>query len=430
MKLDDYVRVFLRRKWVVIVTALVATATVAIGSALLPPTYTATARLRVVTATSGSPDFVEYDLNYTDRIMGTYVEIASSSSMRAVLRERLGVDALPAIAVEVVPDTELLAITVEDSDPALAQDTAATLSGLLVNEVPFRGVRIYVVETAALSGPPSLQERIVTLGLALAVGLVGGVGLALVWETLDPRLYSANQIAAAAELPLLGEIPAVRRVQAAALLDRDPAYAEAVLRLAANLVSMAQGRGLHTLLVVSAEPQEGKSALVAALGIAVARQGYRVVLVDADLRLSALHSLLGLDNANGLSRVLQQEASLAEALQRTEHAGLQVLTSGPAHPQPGELLGSQAMRAVLSELARCGDLIVLDSPAYLAVADAAMLAPAVDGALLVSRRGRVRRESIRAVRQQWPALGASLLGVVVNWAEAGASSRYWRYYGR
>ncbi len=87
------------------------------------------------------------------------------------------------------------------------------------------------------------------------------------------------------------------------------------------------------------------------------------------------------------------------------------------------------MRGVISSLSERCDMILIDSPAYLAVADAAVLAPVVDGVLLVSRRGQIRQEALQTVRRQLSALGVNLLGIVVNWAEVGATSRYRQYYG-
>jgi capsular exopolysaccharide synthesis family protein len=181
------------------------------------------------------------------------------------------------------------------------------------------------------------------------------------------------------------------------------------------------------LLVTSAEPQEGKTTIVANLAYTLAESGRQVVAVDCDLRRPRLHATLNLTNEIGLSSVLQQQATLDAALHLTEFPGLQVLSAGPSTPKPAELLGSRAMTDLIGELRQRFDLVLLDTPAIAAVTDAAILAPLVDGVLLVVRRAKAREEGVRAACQQLAGVGARPIGVVLNRARQEGSYYYYQY---
>jgi non-specific protein-tyrosine kinase len=161
---------------------------------------------------------------------------------------------------------------------------------------------------------------------------------------------------------------------------------------------------------------------VANLAFAIAQSGRRVVVVDGDLRRPALHELFGLSNEMGLSSVLKQELSLDEAVQSSRMPGVQVLTSGPLPHNPAEWLNSPQMAALIERLGHQCDMVLVDAPALLAVTDAAVLAPTVDGVLLVVERTQARREAVRAARQQLVDVKARWVGLVVNRAEHGRSA--------
>lgn len=425
----DYLQILWRRKLVIITTALFALATVVAGKVMIPPTYTTTATLRVLTATSGSSDYFDYELGYSDRIMNTYVEIATSSPILTTVLEELGIDTLPKITVEALPDTELLQITVRDTDSTLARNVANTLAEVLVNHRPVGGNRVYVVQPATPPEPPDVIDSLMHIALGLVVGLMGGGGLAFVFESLDTRLHTAGQIASTTNLPVLGEIPVAGRRKRKVLLATLYPYCEAFNRLGTGILAHTTPEaGPRTFLVTSAHPLEGKSTVVANLAASLAWTDKRVVVIDADLRRPTLHTHLALPNANGLSSLLRGETALSEAIRFAQSAGVHVITSGPTPPNPIALLGSGKMRVLLEELARQFDVVLLDSPAFLVVADTAALAPVVDSVIIVARRGSTQRKAVLDTRQQLAALNPLVLGVVINRAKPDAVHRYRRYY--
>ncbi len=189
--------------------------------------------------------------------------------------------------------------------------------------------------------------------------------------------------------------------------------AEAYRTLRTNIQFSSIDREVRSLLVTSAGPNEGKSTVVANLGVTMAEGGKRVVVVDADLRRPGLHRIFNLDEAAGLTTMVLDQ-SLEPPLQGTHVPGLRLLASGPLPPNPAELLASERLVRTLARLLELADLVILDSPPIGPVSDAAILASRVDGTLLVVDSGHTRLETARQAKEQLERVGARLLGVVLN----------------
>ncbi|MBX7233268.1 MAG: CpsD/CapB family tyrosine-protein kinase [Caldilineales bacterium] len=205
------------------------------------------------------------------------------------------------------------------------------------------------------------------------------------------------------------------------LTDARSTQAEAYRSLRTNLEFSSLDHPLHTLLVTSAAPDEGKSTTLANLGVINAQAGKRVILVDCDLRRPALHKLFGVDNSLGVtSAILGGEARLP--LQPTGIANLQLLTSGPMPPNPADVLASARMDALLRQLTAEADLVLLDAPPVIAVTDAVLLATKADGVLLVIHAGQTKREHAERARDLLAKVNARLVGAVLNNAAVDASA--------
>jgi capsular exopolysaccharide synthesis family protein len=308
----------------------------------------------------------------------------------------------------------------------LKQETYATLLRLYeqaqAREALFENT-LYVVEPAVTPQAPARPRKGLNITLGFVVGLVGAMGLALLFEGLDTTLHTVEQIEGVTELPTLGEIPAAVGWQQETPLNGTSSSEEAFRRLRTNIFALGQDAPVQTLLVTSAGPGEGKSTIVAKLASAMAQSGRKVIAVDGDLRRPALHEILDLPNERGLSSILHQEATLDEAVQESTTTGIQVLTSGPLPPNPAELLGSPEMTTLLQRLTQEFDLVLLDTPALLPVIDAAVLAPIADGVVLVVELAQARQEAVRTACRQLASVKARPVGVVVN--RAGQSHRHY-----
>lgn len=207
--------------------------------------------------------------------------------------------------------------------------------------------------------------------------------------------------------------------------------AEAYRTLRTSIQFAGLDHKCRSVVVTSASPGEGKSTTVANFGIVTAQTGARVCLIDSDLRRPSLHRMFGLGNSRGLTSALLEGLPFAEVAQPTAVAHLSVLTSGPPPPNPAELVGSNRMRDCIEAAAADFDLVLLDSPPVVSVADAIALAAFADGVVLVVQAGKVPHEVVRRAAGQIEAVKGRILGVVmnnVNLRRDGYHYDYYRYY--
>jgi succinoglycan biosynthesis transport protein ExoP len=305
-------------------------------------------------------------------------------------------------------------------------------ANLLAGYVSIRSIEsqlldVVIVEPARPPTEPIRPRRVLNTAFAALSGCIIACVAAFLLEYLNYTLQDADEVREALSLPTLGAIPRVKswqedgrvRVQA----EEWPA-GEAFRILRTNIQFSSVDRVVRTLLVTSTVPQEGKTAIVANLGAVIAQGGRKVLLVDADLRRPRLHRALEVPNRVGLSSLMLGGEDLQECIAETGIANLHVLPSGPLPPNPSELLGSQRMQDLLHELAQQADVMLIDSPPVLPVADAAVLARRVDGVLLVLEAGRTRQEAARRAVENLRQVGANLIGVVLN----GVTTRRGGYY--
>jgi capsular exopolysaccharide synthesis family protein len=170
----------------------------------------------------------------------------------------------------------------------------------------------------------------------------------------------------------------------------------------------------RTLLVTSTVPGEGKTTTASNLAMAMAMDGRRIILIDADMRRPSLAKCFGIETQPGLSNVLVGQTSWNEALQDTSVPGLRVLTSGALPPNPAELLSSPAMDQLLEVLREEADMVILDTPPCPATADTQVLSAKVDGVVYVMHLGKVRKAALNHSFSMLHRANAHILGVVLN----------------
>jgi capsular exopolysaccharide synthesis family protein len=207
--------------------------------------------------------------------------------------------------------------------------------------------------------------------------------------------------------------PVASGVALTMLADPQSPAAEAYRSLAANLRFAYADRQLQTIGITSAAAGEGKSTTVANLAIALAEGGGRVIVIDADLRRPMMHALFGLERQDGLASVLLGEQSQLP-LQDTQAPGVRVLTCGQAPANPLEVLASRRIEHVLSLARAQAEFVLVDTTPAGALADAIVLAPRLDGIVLVVSAGRTKRDMARRAREQLERVNANLLGVVLT----------------
>ncbi|HKK28263.1 MAG TPA: polysaccharide biosynthesis tyrosine autokinase, partial [Gemmatimonadota bacterium] len=299
---------------------------------------------------------------------------------------------------------------------------------------------VRVVESAVLPDEPIAPRPLRNLALGGFLGLLLGVGLAFVREYTDRTLHADEDVEAVVGAPVLARVPpvaaaarkkALRSEGLVAAGGGQSVPAEAFRSLRTNVRYTRAGEGTREILVTSPGAQDGKSLTAANLAVTLAQQGARTLLLDADLRKPVQHEAFGVDRQPGLSECLVDGIPLGRAVRATHVEGLDLLTAGAAPPNPAELLGSERMERLLAEARETYGAMVVDTPPVLVVTDAAVLAPHLEGTLVVVRAERTVREAAEAAVEQLRRVGAEVLGVVLNDAEADGKYGYYypAYYG-
>lgn len=205
---------------------------------------------------------------------------------------------------------------------------------------------------------------------------------------------------------------------------------EAYRTLRTNLGFAGVDQAFRSMLISSPSPQDGKSTVIANLGVAMAQTGSRVLIVDCDLRKPVQHKIFGLDNQQGFTNCLVKELPLDEAVHETKTGvdSLRILTSGPLPPNPAELLNSQRVRDFWPLLLEEYEYVLVDAPPVLAVTDASILAPQMDGVIMVTRYGVTRRDQVQQSREVFRKAKANLIGVVLNQVKMKGHDYQYYYY--
>jgi capsular exopolysaccharide synthesis family protein len=288
-----------------------------------------------------------------------------------------------------------------------------------------------IIDRATIPPGPVLPRKRSSLMYGFLGGLVGGLMLAFLLETMDDTLRTSEESEAVSRLPTLAVVPhfpikkgspAPPQKEGLHLLPDMVAYlepqslgAEAFRTLRSALLLSTVDREPKLLLVTSSFAEEGKSTTATNLAISFAQREERVLLVDTDLRRGTTHLKLGISNQAGLSTLLARESG-PEVFQHPlpDLPNLTVLTRGPVAPNPGEMLASHAMEDLLKQWRAAYDRVILDSSPLLAVADCLSLAAQVDGVVVLVRSAITRKKALVRTRDLLWRSGGRIAGTVVN----------------
>jgi polysaccharide biosynthesis transport protein len=317
-----------------------------------------------------------------------------------------------------LPETIAARISAEEQDYAtlLSQYDRASVDEAM------RANSISVVESALVPSMPSKPNLKLNLALGALIGLVGGLGMAFLFENLDPTIHSADELASLAGVPLLGSIPGFKafkysgrsRIPLVAY-DRHQPAAEAFAMLSTFLLPR-DGSFPRTVLISSAEPRSGKSTVLVNLAASLVQAGLKVIVVDGNLRKPCLHEVFNVPIAPGLAEAIGELTRLNGGLQQTQIPYLKVLAAGRPQANPRRLWHSSTVPKLLRELAAQADVVLWDSPPMLAAADAAVLATMVDRVVLVAARDQSSSKHLALALAELNRVGANVLGVIYNLA--------------
>ena len=286
---------------------------------------------------------------------------------------------------------------------------------------------VRILDAAVAPRRPVWPRTYLNATIALFGGLFAAIALALGMEFLNRRVESPEDIGEHFGVPLLGVAP---RVAGSLKQLEGPdssvptVFREALRDLRARILLSPLASGVRMLVVTSTTPAEGKTVVANNLAVSMAMAGRRVLLVDADMRRPRLHDLHGVSRTPGLSDALVGSASIDVAVQRTAVEGLFLLPAGAPVANPADLLETNDVRAFLESLQDRFDLILIDSPPVMPVADASILANAAGAALFVVGAGSLRRETIQAAIARLHSVQTDVIGVVLNKAHQDRDAQY------
>lgn len=371
------------------------------------------------------------------RTLESYGRLLGGPALLERAGEALGVPTIPRedVRSDVVGTSTILRVTVRDETLADAQEIAGQLAEeftdwLATNQEDLDADQregTIVIDPGSGSASPVAPTRWPYVLAGLLLGLALGLLVAHWRRATDRGVASTDDLEAATGAPVLGAIAHDRSAHEAPLLTSlSPQHprAEAIRILRTNLQFVDVDHDRTVVAVTSSVEAEGKTTTACNLAIALAQSGLRVALVEGDLRRPQLAEVMGLESTVGLTTVLVGRVDLDEAMQETEVPGLDVLTSGARPPNPAEIVQTGAMERLVADLRQRYDIVLLDAPPLLPVADAAILSLLADGALLVVRHGRTGQDQVRAAVDRLDTVGASLFGSVLSMTPRRQAGRY------
>ena len=420
----------LRARWVTVcVTALFVSLDALAFTLTATPQYQASTRLFVSTSSGSSIQDLYGGNRLSQERLLSYVELITSSTLaqRTADHRNLDISAYSLrakVGAKAQKGTVLINVSVLDVSPTRARDLANAVSDefvLLAAEFDrspdgsaLPDARIVVEQRASVPTKPVAPNKRRNLLYGLAAGIALGMGLALVRELMDNTVKDRETLEALTGVGLVGSIPLARELRNSQVVSFEgdsSSAAESFRQLRTNLQFLNVDNPPRVIVVTSASPGEGKSTTGINIALALAEAEHNVVLVDGDLRRPAIHKCLDLVGSAGFSTVLSGAATLPEVLQETKFPNLTVLTSGACPPNPSELLGSRAAENAMNELRERFDFVIIDSSPLLAVTDSSILSANSDGALVMCRYGRTKREHLADAIGNLRHVGATVLGV-------------------
>lgn len=439
MDLRQYFRALQKFWWVVAIPLVVGLVFGVVSVKREVPTYRSSVTFFVRTLGDVNSNFAADQ--FAQRRVSSYVALLSTDRLAQGIIKRAKLDLTPQQVESMIGasgdiDTVLLTATVTSESSKLASTVADALSVefvTLVGQVENAGTGPASVNLDLVSGPTLSQvptRPSLTVGLYGILGLLLGLGMALIADMRDKSLHTDEEVLELGAGPILAHIPFDSTAETAPLAISDGSkvlQAEAFRKLRTNLQFINVGHDIRVVVVTSSVTGEGKSSTCANLGLAMAATGRRVLVIEADLRRPMLSEYFGLERSAGLSHVIAGRAEADDVVQPWGRSGLFVLPSGQIPPNPSELLGNELMGKLLVKFRDEYDSIIIDTPPLLPVTDGAVVSAWADGAVLVARHGRTTQRQLLTSVRTLETVGTNVLGTVLTMVPTSWASGYQTY---
>ena len=385
------------------------------------------------------------DISVNQKLAATYSEFVKSRLVLQQVIDNLHLDySVEKLAKNVnvtnVTDTQVLKITVTDSDPERARDIADNVTTVFAKEITkltgLDNVRPY--ESAQVNSTPSnntLTRDVIIAGL---IAVFGVIAIAFVIYYFDDTVKYTEDLERRIGMPVVGKIiksdvggSRRGRKPDELIVQRYPksAVTESIKSLRTNLQFTSVDKGLHTVLMTSSLASEGKSFVSSNLAISFAQSGKRTLIVDCDLRKGRLHHIFHTPNIQGLSHLLVDKVvNFSHYIQKTSIDNLYIITRGTYPPNPSELLGSEKNKELINTLKNHFDIIIFDGAPCNGVTDSIVMSTLVDEVLIVTKDGNTSKTALDTTRDMLEKVNAPIAGIVMNAVDKKVA-KYYGYYG-
>jgi non-specific protein-tyrosine kinase len=490
LSIMEYVSIVWHWAWLIILIIIVVAGATYIINSRQTPIFESTTQL-LVSDPPGTQNVTSSTIVTTSNSTSTYSAMLTDTPVLENVIADLKLSLSPpilreAITVSIVPNTQIISVSVMDPDPALARKIADTIgiefqkriqgiqqarysaseksrqdlidklnSDLLaatdsaqisklndqiasaqtsLDQVVLAeaqsSTNVIQIEPASTPDTPISPRTLANTLLAVVIAGMLSVGGILAVDFLDDSIKNPEEITTKFGIPVLGIISRHMIEDGKPITVGQPRspISESFRALRTNIQYASVTHQIRTLIITSPTPQDGKTTISVNLSVVLAQSGKKVILIDGDMRRPQIDKRLKLPNRSGLSGLfLRPLEDLEGTVEKTGTEGLSVITSGQIPPNPSELLSSQKMAQILEKINETCDIVVIDTPPVLSVTDSVALSTMVDGVLLVAKPGQTKLATFKQSVEQIRRVGGNILGVVLNGIEP-RSARYGYYY--
>lgn len=371
------------------------------------------------------------EIDLSERLINTYVEIIKSETVVEKVKNNLNLqiskaDILKNMIVENQEKSTVLKVTIKNEDPYIAKSIAEEIPKVFFNELK----ELYNITSAQILDYPQLATAPYNINLIknCLIGMIFGVFIsimiALIKVVLNENIKTESDIEKNTKLPVFASIGKVTEKPKLVALNKNSAYSEVFRMLISNIKYSKKNK--KKILVTSSKPGEGKSWVTSNLAVTYAKSGKKVLLIDADMRRGKQHAIFKLNNAKGLSNIIednQEEINLQEYINESMIENLDIITKGSANIDYSKLLFSDALEKILKVAEEKYEYILLDGTPSCLVADDMMLSNLVDSTLIVVKYNNTTVNELKKIKTRIERTGGDILGTVINQI-SGISKKY------
>ncbi|SHI81598.1 capsular exopolysaccharide family [Dethiosulfatibacter aminovorans DSM 17477] len=439
----ELVQIVLKRKWIVVATTIFAAIlAILVTMVAITPVYESNTTLMVNSSKTSSlgdiaSGFDIGSINLSQKLVVTYSEIVKSRIVLEAVIDKIELDMtynelLEDITSSPVGSTEILKISVKNTDPAMASEIANTIADVFIKEV----MRILKVDNVEIIDEAIPIDHPVNINLkfngaiGFIVGIMTGLSIILMLEMLDGTIKTSDDIEKHIGLPVIGSIFEFNSESEGIIVHENPKspISEAYRSLRTNINFANLDNNMKTILITSATPGEGKTQTVMNLAVAMAQNDKKVIVVDCDMRKPRIHKILNISNTSGIAEYLMDGRNIDDYINRMYNLDIDVMTSGKLPGNPSELLQSNVMKKMVEFLEKKYDYVLFDSPPVVPVTDAVVMTRYIEGAILVVASGNVGVDMVKKAKKSLEFSGVKLIGSVLNIIPTNHSKGYNSYY--